>query len=56
MNLTTEELQYILNAIDTHVRQHGLNAAAIGIAISEKIQEAAKVQKPPGDAGEGGED
>lgn len=56
MNLTAEELQYILNAIDTHVREKGLSVAAFGVAIAGKIQAAAKTPVPaPPPPDEGGD-
>ena len=42
MKLSSEELQYLLNAIDTHVRANGLNVAAAGALLAQKIQNAAK--------------
>ena len=41
MNLSKDELQYLLNAIDTDVRANGLNAAPLGAVLAEKIQNAA---------------
>ena len=41
MQLSLDELQYLLNAIDTHVRANGLNSAPLGAALAEKIQNAA---------------
>lgn len=38
MLLEADELQYIAQAIDTHIRTHGLTVAAKGIAIITKIQ------------------
>ena len=40
MLLEAEELQYIANAIDTHIRSNGLAVAAQGVAIIAKIQES----------------
>lgn len=37
MELNKDELQYILTAIDTHVRHNGLNAAGHAVAIATKI-------------------
>ena len=42
MQLSPEELQYLLNAIDTHVRANGLNVAANGAVLAAKVQNAAK--------------
>lgn len=41
MKLSKDELQYLLNAIDTHVRANGVNAASLGVVLAEKIQSAA---------------
>jgi len=41
MKLSKDELQYVLNAIDTHIRANGLNVAAIGVLLVQKIQNAA---------------
>ena len=38
MQLNPEELQYIVNAIDTQIRTNGLSAATIGVRIVGKIQ------------------
>lgn len=40
MNLTPEELQYILSAIDGYVRANGINVAATGLGIVAKIKAA----------------
>jgi len=40
LELSKPELQYILNAIDTHVRSNGLNVAAVGLTVVAKIQTA----------------
>lgn len=56
MELNIEELQYLLNAIDTHVRANGLVAAIPGAIIAQKIQTAANALPtdpiPDGDNGE----
>ena len=41
MKFSKDELQYLLNAIDTHVRANGLNAAPLGAVLAKKIQNAA---------------
>ncbi len=41
MKFSKDELQYLLNAIDTHIRANGLNVAAIGVSLVQKIQNAA---------------
>ena len=33
-----EEKQYIVNAIDTHMRQHGINVAQMGVVIAMKLK------------------
>ncbi len=40
--MNKEELQYILNAIDTYVRANGLSVAAQGALIAKKVQDKAK--------------
>ncbi len=42
MKFSKDELQYLLNAINTHIRANGLNVAAIGSILADKIQNAAK--------------
>jgi len=38
VDLKKTDLQYIINAIDTHVRANGLNVAASGVILAQKIQ------------------
>ncbi len=33
-----EEKQYIVNAIDTHLRKHGINVAQMGVVIAMKLK------------------
>ncbi len=40
MKLSKDELQYVLNAIDTHVRANGLTVAALGAILAKKTQDA----------------
>jgi len=42
MKLSKDELQYLLNAIDTHVRANGLNAATLAAVLAVKINAAAE--------------
>jgi len=49
MQLSPEELQYLLNAIDTHVRANGLNVAAAAALLAQKIQEETKKMNKPQD-------
>ena len=42
MDLNKEEMQYILNAIDTHVRANGIKGAGVGVVIVNKLQEASQ--------------
>lgn len=42
MEFTKEELQYMLNAIDTYIRTNGLTVAPIGVLLAEKIKAEAK--------------
>jgi len=41
MELSKQELQYLLNSIDTHVKANGLTVAAPGVILAQKIQNAA---------------
>ena len=50
MQLTKDECQYILNAIDTHVRSKGINAAGPGVVIAQKMQTEFSVPTEPIDA------
>jgi len=45
MNLTKEEAQYVLNAIDTHIKQYGIKVAAMGSIIVSKLAENLKLQE-----------
>lgn len=48
MQLNQDELQYIVNAIDTYVRNNGLSVAVVGVSILAKIQsemEANRIKK-----------
>ncbi len=38
MDLSKQELQYLLNAIDTHVKTNGLTVAAPAVILAQKIQ------------------
>jgi len=42
MQLSIEELNYMLNAIDTHVRAKGIQGTATAVSIANKLQMAAK--------------
>ncbi len=42
MELTKEEMNFILQAMDTHVRANGLSAATNAAILSQKIQIAAQ--------------
>lgn len=41
ITLPGDEAQYILDAIDTHVKTHGLKVATRGVVILQKLQGAA---------------
>ena len=47
MELSRDEMQYILNAVDTHVRTNGLNAAGLGMSVASKIQAMANGDGQP---------
>lgn len=51
MELSKDELQYLLNAINTHVRANGLTVAVMAVVLSQKIQAEAKLlsSDPPQD-------
>lgn len=40
MELSKAELQYLLNAIDTHIRANGVASAAMGAILAQKMQVA----------------
>lgn len=46
MNLTNEELNYMINAIDTHVRSNGIKGASIAVCVANKLQAEAHAQLP----------
>ena len=61
MELNIEELQYLLNAIDTHVRANGIQGAGVAVVIVNKLQADAKeagekLAKTPSDGGAPSED
>ena len=41
MTMTGEEAQYILDAINTHVKTHGLKVATMGVMLLAQFQTAA---------------
>jgi len=43
MELSKEELQYLVNAIDTYIRNNGLAAAVVGAVLAEKLKAEAKI-------------
>ncbi len=45
--LTLEEVQYLINAIDTEVKQQGLQNAGKAWVIATKLQEYAKTIAQP---------
>ena len=47
MELSIEELNYMLNAIDTHVRANGIKGAAVAVSLANKIEVAAKAMGAP---------
>ncbi len=38
MELSKAELQYLLNAIDTHIRANGVASAGMGAILAQKMQ------------------
>lgn len=40
MQLNIEELNYMLNAIDTHIRANGIKGAGVAVTVASKLQEA----------------
>lgn len=38
VELSKAELQYLLNAIDTHIRANGVTSAATGAILAQKMQ------------------
>lgn len=38
ITLTKDEIQYLLNALDTHVKAHGLAVAPASVVILTKLQ------------------
>lgn len=61
MELNIEELNYMLNAIDTHVRTNGIKGAAVAVSLANKIEAAGKaigapLAAPPGGSEAANED
>ena len=42
LELTLDELQILVQALDTHVRQHGLQVATNATVIYQKLQQSAR--------------
>ena len=42
MELTNEELQYLVNAIDTYIRNNGLAVATTGALLAKKLKAEVK--------------
>ena len=40
ITITRDEIQYLINCIDTHVKTHGLGVATMGVVILSKLQAA----------------
>lgn len=38
-SLTDKDIEYITNAIDTHIRQHGVQVAQYGVLVIMKLQD-----------------
>lgn len=45
MEFSKEDLQYIVNAIDTHIRANGLAVASKGVMLVTNIQADLKAKK-----------
>ena len=45
LELTPDEIQILAQALDTHVRQHGLQVATNAVVVCQKLQ-AASLAKP----------
>lgn len=54
ITMTRDEIQYLLNCIDTHVKTHGLQVATMGVVIVSKMQAVANhpIDKPNSDVKE----
>ena len=46
MTMTKDEAQYLLDAIDTHVKTHGLRVATGGVVLLAKLQGAFSAPEP----------
>lgn len=44
VTMTRDEVQYLLNSMDTHLKTHGLSVATAGVVILAKLQAAANGQ------------
>lgn len=44
MSFNNEENQFILNALDTHLRQNGIGAAKMALLVVSKLQQAMKIK------------
>ena len=49
VTLTQDEVQYLLNAMDTHVKTHGLRVATASVVILAKLR--TELQASGGDQG-----
>lgn len=47
VTMTEDEVQYLLNSMDTHVKTHGLGVATTGVIILSKLRAAANVPSGP---------
>ena len=47
MDFTLDELNYILNAVDTHIRAKGITGAAVGVSVVSKVSAMAKSATAP---------
>lgn len=58
ITMTRDEIQYLLNCIDTHVKTHGLSVATMGVVIVSKMQAIANrpVDEPKSDPKGNGND
>ncbi len=47
MVFSTQEIQFLIQAIDTHVRQTGLQSAAMAANVTTKLQAVAQANETP---------
>ena len=45
MDFDKEQSQFILMAIDTHIKQVGIQGAKMGLIVASKLQDGLKIQQ-----------